>query len=146
MTNEEIYNLSPFASASFPLEAIKDGEKLVHLVSKKDTYLHFENPNGSKFFAGNFDTDRDAYKLIDSLKTAFLREEGIERINYLSSLLEEKLPVIDGIKYAVQLDQAFLLAATRRPMDDIYVIYDEMVGADYAVRRLIEYVSRRYAS
>ena len=142
MTNEEIYDVSG-GSDEFDLSNIKESEKLVHLVMLGgEGFNRTKNPNGSEFFMGTFLSDSEACNAIHSLERAILDCASCEIINELCVKLDKCLPIIDGIKYVMDLNEAFYLSKTDRPMNDIY-FYDGNFTDNVILK---EYISGRYAS
>ena len=142
MTNEEIYDVSG-GSDEFDLSNIKESEKLVHLVMLGgEGFNRTKNPNGSEFFMGTFLSDSEACNAIRSLERAILDCASDEIINELCAKLDKCLPIIDGIKYVMDLNEAFYLSKTHRPMGDIYFYNGNFT--DNVI--LVEYTSGRFAS
>ena len=142
MTNQEIYDVSG-GNAGFDMSHIKESQKLVHLVMLGgEGFNTTKNPNGSEFFMGTFLSDSEACGVIHSLERAILDCADDEIINELCAKLDKCLPIIDGIKYVMDLNEAFYLSKTHRPMDDVYCYYGDFFCGVW----LIEYTSGRYAS
>ena len=144
MTNKEIYDVSG-GSYDFNFSAIDDNEKLVHWIIDGGGLMRAENPNGSKFYAGTFPSDRNAFDIIEGVRKSVMSGGDDDALKKLCVKLEKSLPIIDGIKYVMTLEQAYYLARTHRPMDDIYFVEDVSTEEVYDVR-FVEYVSGRYAS
>jgi hypothetical protein len=141
MTNEEIYDVSG-GSDDFDVSNIEKSEKLVHWISLFEGFYNVKNSNGSKFFLGTFSSDVEAHKAIHSVMAAIMNDYGDEEINELCVKLDKCLPMVDGIKYVMSLEEAYYLSKTHRSMDDIY--FHE--GALHLGAPLMEYASGRFAS
>ncbi len=143
MTNKEVYDVS--GGSTFHFSTVSDSEKLVHWVATGGGFMRARNPNGIKFFAGKFNSDSEAAKIIESVEEAILNNADDKEIKKLCVRLDKCMPIIEGVKYVMTLKMAYYLTRTHRSMDDIYFV-DEHSNEKVYDMRLREFVSGRYAS
>jgi len=119
-------------------------KSLVHLVRDENGRGYIFNPNNHDIFAGTFRNDKAAALIIQSIKKCVQENDFGDKFNELSQELSEKMPTIEGTRYALSFEQAFYVAKTHRPMDDIYVIHEQQTSDDHQTV-LIKYISGEYA-
>ena len=118
---------------------------LVHWVNNGNGFQRLHNPNGCDFFAGIYESDRKSAQIIDAIKGCVRSGNKGGAFGDLCKGLEARMPIIDGVRYAMTYEQAFYVEKTCRLMDDIYIIQDESTENHYDVR-LVNYVTGEYAS
>ena len=143
MSLEDICNVH--GHATFCTITDDEIETLFHRVRNSNGFQRISNPNGHKFFAAIFQNDKEAAKIIQSIKEHVQKNEFGDEFNQLSQELSEKMPIIEGTRYALTFDQAFYLMQSHRPMDDIYVMFEQQMG-DRRETVLIKYTTGEYAS
>ncbi|MBP5634695.1 hypothetical protein J6X09_03320 [Candidatus Saccharibacteria bacterium] len=144
MTNQEIFDVSP-GRATFNFSHVRESEKLIHWVASGGGFARPRNPDGTEFFIGKFYSDHDAAGIIEAVEEAILNGANDDEIKELCVKLDECMPIIEGVKYAMSLEMAYYLVRTHRPMDDIYFI-DVHSDSGHRDTRLREFVSGRYAA
>ena len=143
MTLEDI--CSVHGHASFCTITDEELKILAHRVRDTNGFQRISNPNGHEFFAGIFKNDKEAAKIIQSIKEHVQKNEFGDEFNQLSQELSAMMPIIEGTRYALTFDQAFYLMHSHRPMDDIYVMFEQQMG-DRHETVLIKYTTGEYAS
>ncbi len=143
MTNKEIYESS--GHAFFDFANVRESEKLVHWVKQGGGFMRVKNPNGCEFFVGKFSSDNEAAEAIESIKASIKNDVKDQAINEATAILDCSMPVINGIRYVLNHEDAYYLARAHRPMDDILVISEEVIEHKICLR-LLEYNSGKYAS